>query len=184
MFQAPPPRYGGVDHLTLNKATSHYIEGETKAYPFEKAYPKKRLHMSQAHLLTIPLQDGAPTYNRQEGSEDRLRGKVVPNIKMESRYVSTDLVEVYAKIDDEFKTRQLANDLYKGSPWMYSQREGLPLGSAQTGLFVNEYAKNLKQEHIDKQVAMLVKEGHDSTRVIKHIDMMLDESLRKRMSHH
>lgn len=181
MFQASPFR--GVqapDHVALGHSTQLELPGETKAFPFMKAYPKHRPTGLQPMLPVFPL-GVAPTYNLQQGSEQRLKGKDLPHIFIPSRMVAADLVEAYEKINESHRVIQKSNDAYQGSPWAYGPREGLPFGSTQTGDFVRQMSADVKSAHVARKVDALVKLGFEPQRIHRVIEEQLDESLRQRL---
>ena len=162
------------DHQARGFVTLDKLEGELKYNPFVKSYPKHRPSNAMIPLPEFPM-GVQPTFSRQQGSEDSLRGKDVPNIKSEGRVLSGDLVEMYAKI--EAKHRDVPSALsadYQGSPWMYGALYGLPPSHPTNGSnFIAEYGEALSDQEWHRRTQKLVDEGYDA----KHVAEMMKEHI-------
>jgi len=171
------------DHQARGCSVQLDLPGETKAYPFMKPYPKHRLLSRNVMLPTFEF-GVVPTYERQQGSEARLRGKDMPNIRLDSRMISADLVETYAKIENTSKSVPASlSENYEGSPWNYGPREGLPLRNITNGSnFVKAYGENLSQEHWNKLTQGLVAQGYEPERIHRVLEQHLDNALLKKIS--
>jgi hypothetical protein len=125
-----------------------------------------------------------PTFNRQQGSEASLRGKDMPTIRMDSRMISADLVETYAKIENSCRTvPAMLSENYDGSQWNYGPREGLPLRNITNGSnFVKAYGENVSQERYNKLTQGLVAQGYEPERIHRVLEQHLDNALLKKIS--
>ena len=171
------------DHQVRGFATQDKLEGELKYNPFAKSYPKHRPSNVMVPLPEFPLGVN-PTFSRQEGSYDSLRGKEVPNIKSEGRVLSGDLVEMYAKI--EAKHRDVPGPLsadYQGSPWMYGALYGLPPAHpTNASNFIAEYGEALSDQEWHRRTQQLVDEGYEPERIHKAMEDHVNDYLRKRLA--
>jgi hypothetical protein len=172
------------NHKPLGFATQHPLESETKYYPYEKAYTR----FKPSHVLPpLPsFEFGVnPTFNRQEDTHGFLRGNAyMPDIKSCSRVLDAGLVEMYAKLDESFKTgpAPLSED-YKGSPWMYGALYGLPLSHPTNGnQFISEYGSALSDAEWHRRTDKLVQEGYEPKRIHEAMEHHLSDYLRKRLT--
>jgi hypothetical protein len=171
------------DHLTLGHAVQLDLPGETKAFPFLKPFPKKRMIPGVPMLPQFEF-GVIPTFNRQQGSEASLRGKDMPSIRVDSRMISADLVETYAKIENSQKCMPTPlSENYEGSQWNYGPREGLPLRNVTNASnFVKAYGENVSQERYNKLTQGLVAQGYEPERIHRVLEQHLDNALLKKIS--
>lgn len=171
------------DHQARGYATQEPLESETKFYPFERPYP--RFKMSNVMKPLPQFAPGVmPTFDRQEGSADSLRGKEIPTVRMEGRVLSADLIEMYAKIENYHRDAPaiLSGD-YQGSQWMYGAREGLPIGyPTNASNFIGEYGAALSEAEWSRRTHKLVDEGYAPELVKKAMEDNISDYLRKRIS--
>lgn len=171
------------DHQARGFATQSPLESETKYFPFAKHYNKHRPSNVMVPLPEFPLGVN-PTFSRQEGSQESVRGKEVPNIKGDNRVLSADLVEMYAKIEARHRDAPgpLSGD-YQGSPWAYGALYGLPIGHpTNASNFIAEYGEALSDQEWHRRTEQLVKEGYEPERIHKAMEDHVNDYLRKRLA--
>lgn len=124
-----------------------------------------------------------PTYNRQLGSDETMRGKIVSMLPHDSRMLSGDLVYAFAAVEN--RGRYVPGGLpsgYEGSPFNYGSFTGLPPSHITGGSFVAEYADSLSKNTLEKRVEQLIREGHDEARVRRVMEQQLDDDVRRKLS--
>jgi len=171
------------DHQPRGFVTQDRLEGELKYNPFAKSYPRFKPSNVLKPLPEFPL-GVQPTFSRQEGSYDSLRGKDVPNIKGECRVLSGDLVEMYAKIEAKHRDAPapLSSD-YQGSPFMYGALYGLPASHVTNGTnFIAEYGEALSDQEWHRRTQKLVDEGYDAKHVAEMMKEHIGDQIKKRLS--
>jgi hypothetical protein len=162
------------DHQARGFSTQLELEGETKYFPFVKRHAKFRPSNVMIPLPEFPM-GVQPTFNRQQGSEDSLRGKLMPYVKNESCVLSADLVEMYAKIDAKHRDAPapLSAD-YQGSPFAYGALFGLPIAHpTNASNFVAQYGEALSDQEWHRRTQKLIDEGYDA----KHVEEMMKEHI-------
>jgi len=171
------------DHQARGFPTQDRLEGELKYNPFAKSYPRFKPSNVMKPLPEFPM-GVQPTFSRQEGSYDSLRGKDVPNIKSESRVLSADLVEMYAKIDAKHRDAPapLSAD-YQGSPFMYGALYGLPASHVTNGTnFIAEYGEALSDQEWHRRTQKLVDQGYDAKHIEEAMKDHICDQIKKKLS--
>ena len=171
--------------LGPNQSTQLDLPGETKAYPYQKALRRTKNQPSNV-MVPLPKYPAGltPTYPNQQLSQERLRGKDMPNIRLDSRNVDFDLVSMMQGHVGMHRDvpANLSGD-YQGSPWMYGPRQSLPLLHVTGGCnFVNEYSADLSKSHLDRRVEHLINEGYEPERIHKMVEKILDDKIYNRLS--
>lgn len=171
--------------LGPNQSTQLDLPGETKAYPYQKAL-RRTANQPSNKMIPLPKYPAGltPTYNNQQLSYESLRGKDMPNIRLDSRNVDFDLVAMFQGHAGMHKDvpANLSGD-YQGSPWMYGPRQSLPLlHVTNASNFVNEYSTGLSRSHLDRKVENLINEGYEPERIHKMVERHLDDKVYHRLS--
>ena len=172
------------DHRPLGFATQEPLESETKYYPYAKSYPRFKPSNVMKPLPEFPF-GVQPTFSLQEDSHGFLRGNAyLPDLFTTGRVVSADLVEMYAKMDESYKTGPTgAGETYKGSPWMYGALYGLPPSHVTNGNeFISEYGSALSDAEWHRRTNKLVQEGYDAKHINEAMKDHLSDYLRKRLA--
>lgn len=180
------------DHYSLGFATQPYygyLLDELKENP--PVMPSLFTHKisrgilppgTQPMLPTFELGE-VPTYDRQQGSEETMRGKITVNKNFDSRMYSGDLVDAFTALESHgaHVPAQLSAK-YQGSPWMWGPLQGLPLSHITNGgNFIQAYGESLRDSSIQKRADQLIKEGYDHKRIMKVMEEMEDEHIREKL---
>ena len=108
----------------------------------------------------------------------------MPDIKTCGRTIDAGLVEMYAKIDEQYKTGPTRlSENYEGSPWAYGALYGLPLSHVTNGnRFISEYGAALSEAEYNRRTNKLVEEGYEPKRIHEAMEHHVSDYLRKRLA--
>lgn len=124
-----------------------------------------------------------PTFYRQQNSYERQRGFYHPQINLDSRMYSGDLVDAFTALASHGARvpAPLSSD-YQGSEYMWGPRQGLPPSHITNGTnFVLSYGEVLRENSLQHRADMLIKEGYDARRVQKVMEEALDDQIREKL---
>ena len=173
------PQAPDAQPLSAGQSTQLELPGLLKEFPYFKPYTKYRPMMNLPALPEFGI-GNPPAFYRQENAMHNMSEAALPNIKLDSQKPSGDLADVYYKLDEEERLKQTSQGAYLGSKLAYGPREGLPLGDNPT--FITEYAKNLREAHVQKRVNQLVQEGYQPERIKAAFALMDDAHIVKKLS--
>jgi hypothetical protein len=173
------------DHLALGFSTQLELEGEVKAYPFQKKMPftKPRPSCKLDPLPQFPF-GVVPIFPLQQNSDLRQRGFDGPKVVYDGSAMSADLADAYAQLENKGKRipYPLSNE-FQGSQWDYTPRTGRPFGTTDGSNFVLEYQSVLRQAELERRVANLLKDGYDAKRVARIMEEEVDNTIREKLRH-
>lgn len=199
-----PTRYasmGFANPLDVAQAPDYNALGfPTQGYPEQLEDERKEMPPVMPKLFTHKISRGVyppgtqpmlpkfelgevPTYDRQQNSMERLRGKITENVNYDSRMYSGDLVRAYSALESHgAMVPAPLSESYQGSPWMWGPREGLPPSHITNGShFVKAYGETLRESSIQHRAEQLIKDGYEHKRVMKVLEEMEDEHIREKL---